>query len=61
MSPQSFSNWQTGKTSSWPWPQRFLTSLRVMYVGTRAANRRDGGGHLLRIVQVGARQAECLQ
>ncbi|MBM3880730.1 MAG: hypothetical protein FJ387_13610 [Verrucomicrobia bacterium] len=30
MSTQSFSNWLTGKMSSWPWPQRFLTSLRVI-------------------------------
>ena len=28
-SPQSFSNWATGKTSSWPCPQRRLTSLMV--------------------------------
>ena len=30
MSPQSFSNCATGYTSSWPWPQRFFTSLSVM-------------------------------
>ena len=30
MSPHNFSNWVTGKMSSWPWPQRFLTSLSVM-------------------------------
>ena len=30
MSPQSFSNCATGKTSSWPWPQRFFTSFSVM-------------------------------
>ena len=30
MSPHNFSNWVTGKISSWPRPHRFLTSLRVM-------------------------------
>ena len=29
ISPHSFSNWQTGKMSSWPLPQRFFTSLSV--------------------------------
>ena len=29
MSTQSFSNCVTGKTSSWPWPHRFFTSLIV--------------------------------
>ncbi len=30
MSLQSFSNWDTGNTSSCPWPQRFFTSFSVM-------------------------------
>ena len=30
MSPQSFSNWATGKTSSWPLPQRRFTSFSVI-------------------------------
>ena len=46
MSPHSFSNWATGKTSSWPWPQRFFTSLSVIYVGIRAGEFADRGGNL---------------
>lgn len=30
----------TGSTSSWPFPQRILTSLRVMYVGMHVARLR---------------------
>ena len=60
MSPQSFSNWDTGKTSSCPWPQRFFTSFSVMYVGIRATEFRTAAVTLL-VGEISAGEPESAQ